>query len=227
MSTSPQGVIARAQFRSDSSGKNHFASTEPERKALARVLNAFGLKEVYQPAHTCVRGGEQKTSSRIDRIYVSHSLPEKCVMAPETTLPPHPYPPGGDGMQKGSTEHFPVLLTFYPPNLERGARFKIPEWIATHPELHKRIIALWGNTTQSDKPGKNWVAFKKIIKEEARKLMKESRSSALDKASKLTLGISVYRDLLDNSLKSTSAETLASQDPDLRSALQGSQKCLC
>ena len=28
------------QFRSDSSGKNHFASTEPERKALARVLNA-------------------------------------------------------------------------------------------------------------------------------------------------------------------------------------------
>ena len=65
------------QFRSDSSGKKHFASTEPERKALARVLDALGLKEVYRPAHTCVRGGEQKTSSRIDRIYVSHSISEK------------------------------------------------------------------------------------------------------------------------------------------------------
>ena len=54
--------------------------------------------------------------------------------------------------------------------------------------------------------------------------MKECRSSALDKASKLTLGISVYRGLLDDTLRSTSAEALASQDPDLKSALQEDRK---
>ena len=112
------------QFPSDSSGEDHFASTPDERKALADALDALGLKEVYQPAHTCIRAGERKSSSRIDRIYVSHSISEKCVMSPETTLPPHPFPPGGDGMRKGPTEHFPVLLTFYPRTSRGGHGLK-------------------------------------------------------------------------------------------------------
>ena len=148
---------------------------------------------------------------------MSHSLSEKCVMSPETTLPPHPYPPGG--RRKGPTDHFPVSLHFYPPNLSKGARFKIPEWIATHPTLHKRILSTWATSAPSRKPGKNWLSFKKVIQNEARTFMKEHRDSALSKATTLTRSISVFRGLQSASMRQSIAIALAALDPKLKSAL--------
>ena len=124
------------QHASDSSGEDHFASNERNRTLLKEALAAHNLEEVYQPLHTCVRAGKRPTSSRIDRIYISHSLSEKCSMSPSASLPAHPYPPGGSERTKGPSDHFPVLLSFKPNGLSKGVRFKIPEWLATHPELH-------------------------------------------------------------------------------------------
>ena len=80
---------------SDNSGQDHFASNAQSRKSLSDALAVHGLKEVYQPLHTCVRAGKRPTSSRIDRLYISHSLSDMCSMSPLTSLPAHPYPPGG------------------------------------------------------------------------------------------------------------------------------------
>ena len=208
------------EFRSDSSSKDHFASSSAARQALQQALDAHGLKEVYQPAHTCIRAGGQKTSSRIDRIYISHSLPEKCLMSPETTLPYHPYLPG-EGKNKGPTEHYPVSLHFYPPNLSKGTRFKIPEWIAIHPNFHTKVLSAWATTPRTpSKPGKNWLAFKKVIKTVARELMKDLHDSAHNKATSLTISISVYRGLQGSFIRKSTATSLAAQSPDLKTALE-------
>ena len=69
------------QHRSDSSGaKDHFASTPALRKEFEDTLDKLGLPEIYQGSHT--RVSSHQGSSRLDRIYTSLSLAEKCVTVP-------------------------------------------------------------------------------------------------------------------------------------------------
>ena len=181
------------QHSSDSSSQDHFASTPQSRTNLQSALDSLNLHEVYQPAHTCIRTGGTMASSRIDRFYISHSIPEKCLMLPEVTLPPHPYMPGSEEKTKGPTDHFPIHLSFSPANLSKRARFKIPEWIATHPTLIQNIQQKWATTRKKNHAAKCWLQFKKLIRTEAITLMATFRKKAITKASSLTLGISIFR----------------------------------
>ena len=212
------------QHESDSSSSNHFASTTAARKDLNMALEAHNLYEVYQPTHTCVRAGEQMTSSRLDRFYISHSLPDKCVMHPEVTLPPHPYLPGCDITNKGPSDHFPIHLSFNPSNLSPGSRFKIPEWIATSPKLHTAIRTRWSRRDINCHAAKTWLLFKKIIKEEALIFIRSHKHKAQTKATSLTLGISIYRGIKSNTLNPSQATQLAKQDPRLLKAFKSDTK---
>lgn len=212
------------QHASDSSGEDHFASNERNRKLLKEALAAHSLEEVYQPFHTCVRAGKRPTSSRIDRIYISHSLSDKCSMSPSASLPAHPYPPGGSDRSKGPSDHFPVLLSFKPNGLSKGARFKIPEWLATHPELLKRVRKRWNETVIPRKAAKAWLQLKKIITQEAKGLMKSSRDTSKTKAETLTLAISIYKGVQGRTLPKKRAEHLAKKDAKLFSAYQADLK---
>ena len=203
---------------SDSSGGDHFASTAEQRDALRHALNELRLEEVFQPLHTCVRGGKAPSSSRIDRFYISHSLADKCTMSPRTELPPHPYPPGGREMSKGPSDHFPIRLSFKPPGLAKGARYKIPEWIASHPKYLDRVRKAWGDAHKPNKPGKAWLLFKKLADLEAKAMMRENRESATSKADALTVAISLYKGLREGSLNHVEAGELAKKHGTLYQA---------
>ena len=123
----------------DSSGANdHYASTAKLRAELATTLAHFTLHEVYQPLHTRIR--EHQGSSRLDRFYISHSLAEKCLFVPETTLPPHPHLPGS-GADKGPSDHFPIRLHFTNGSIAKGVRFKIPDWLAREEAFITKVRA--------------------------------------------------------------------------------------
>ena len=139
-------------------------------------------------------------------------------MAPETTLPTHPHTPG-KGEDKGPSDHFPVRLSFSNPNLDRRARFKIPEWIANLPQLHEMIRERWDQqrAKSSHHPVKRWLAFKRVIRSCAMELMRTNREAAQSKAAALTLGISVLRSAGRGD--PLSLWERASADPGLQQAL--------
>ena len=199
---------------SDSSGGDHFASTATSRQLLQNALDAHSLGDIYQPLHTCVRGGASPSSSRIDRVYSSHTIAEKCVMTPTAHLPPHPYPPGS----RGVTDHFPVQLSFAPTGLSKKTRFKIPEWIATHPQLHSRVQREWKATRTPKKAGRALAVFKKIVKREAREMMKQQADSAKSKAASLTVAIQLHKGISTRTITHRKAESLAITDPSLHKA---------
>ena len=179
------------QRSSDCAGGNHYSSTKRVLAAFEAMLNEHKLKEVFQPLHTRVQGTQ---SSRLDRWYVSHEAPDKCCMEPESTIPQHPYLPG-QGMNKGPTDHFPVRLAFYPPKLSRGVRYKIPEWIASHPKYHARVRETFGKQKLNGHPVRDLLAFKKCCKEAASHVKKELTSYATQHAASLTRSIGTLREL--------------------------------
>ena len=202
----------------DSSSADHFASNTANRAALTNALNRLHLHEIPQTSHTCIRTGGLMTSSRIDRFYISHTVAEQCTMSPRVTLPPHPYLPGS-GKNKGPSDHFPILISFSPPNLSKGTRFKIPEWIANLPLLHSRIKSAWEKYKKDHRPkkgGKTWVAFKKVIRLEAKRVMRENKQKASTKAEALTVGMNLYRGLSDGTLDRKDAARMASRHAPLK-----------
>ena len=46
-------------------------------------------------------------------------------------------------MTSGPSDHFPILLTFANPCLDKHVRFKIPMRLASLPKLHVRIRERW------------------------------------------------------------------------------------
>ena len=205
---------------SDSSGGDHFASSTEQRHALKQTLDTLRLEEVFQPLHTCVRGGKAPSSSRIDRFYISHSLADKCIMSPQVDLPPHPYPPGGGERSKGPSDHFPIRLSFKPPGLAKGARYKIPEWIASHPAYLRRVRRKWNIVLKPKKAGKAWLLFKRVVDCEAKNMMREHKESATSKAGALTVAIALYKGIREGSLTRVECEELARKDETLYQAFK-------
>ena len=114
-------------------------------------------------------------------------------------------------------QYFPVFLSFKPPNLDKNTRFVIPEWIAKHAKLHKRIAThfdLLPKRSDRGHPVKQWLYFKKVAIRVARCLMREFRNQALNRASTLTNSISVYRHLLGGGARSR-AKQLCRKDEKL------------
>ena len=122
----PRYVIAGGDWNltqdpSDSSNGDHFASIPAQRKLLRSCLAHFNLKEVYQPLHTRFEG---TNSSRLDRLYVSHTLADQSVLAPRVTFPSHPHQTGS---KNAVTDHMPICLSWHDPKLSKNTKFCIPQ----------------------------------------------------------------------------------------------------
>jgi hypothetical protein len=197
------------EHASDSSSSDHFASIPTQRKALSETLEHFKLREVYQSCHTRF---QNEQSSRLDRIYVSHSISDQCLISPEVTLPPHPYQAGG---RYHHSDHLPILLSFSDTSLQGGARFKIPEWLANSNVFLQRVRHEIGKAQKIRHPVKAWLQLKRIITNTARRLMLSYRKHAENRAHALTLGIGVLRKARKNTSDSLGATSLAERDPEL------------
>jgi len=200
----------------DSAGNDHFASDTKNRSALSTFRSTLSLKEVYQPSHTRFKGTQ---SARLDRFYTSLEIPEMCLMEPLASLPHHSYQPG-QGLHKGPSDHYPVRLSFHPPNLAAGVTFKIPEWLASHPDLKVAIMEQQALVQEPDHPVKAWLRLKRTISLEARRLMRSLGATALTRAQRLTRRIKAFRQL---HLGTPPATVLCAcgGDEELASAVEG------
>jgi hypothetical protein len=198
-----------------SNPRDHYSSSKEIRKHFSTFLRKHSLSEVYQPIHTRTKGS---STARLDRIYVSHTIPQKCVMNPTVIIAEHPHCPGlGEG--RGPSDHWPVQLSFSPPNLAPGSRFKIPTWIAKLPLLHERIIKEYQSRPHSAHPIRDWLLLKRIVAEEAKTLMREYRAHATTKAASLSISISLFRKLKAGLISASKARSTAAADPILLQAV--------
>ena len=195
-------------------------SSNPARKptnqsSFSNFLIGHSLNEVHQPSHTFFRG---TTSSRLDRFYTSFSDTDTILVKPRATIPPHPHIPGS-GIKRGPSDHYPVLLLFPPPQLERYARFKIPVHIATDPRFLNEIKSKWASLPPgTTNPVRKWLRFKKIIRTTAVSFMRDSKTAVATKAGLLTQAISFFRRLRSGDI--TLDATLSSlPDSALRTAV--------
>ena len=175
----------------DSSSGKHYSSSKKVTEAFRKILEKHKLEEVFQPHHTCVRS---TSSSRLDRWYINHDVPDRCLMEPETTIPQHPHMPG-KGKLSGPTDHFPVRLAFYQPHLSRGVRYRIPDWIAKHPLYHKKLREEFGKVQLDNHPIRDLLSFKKCCKGAAKTVKEELSSMAALRAASLTRSIGTFRQL--------------------------------
>ena len=209
------------QHRSDSSGqKDHFASTPALRQAFSECLASLNLTEVYQPLHT--RVSPHQGSSRLDRFYTSLSIAEQALTGPEASLPHHPHLPG-TGDKKGPSDHFPVMLS-YVQQLERGSRFKIPEWLARNAnflaEVRTRLVGNQGRSPRQ--PVRRLLQCKRTIRQVAMEFMKTKTVTAQTKADAITTGLATLREATYTPTPSAERlQAIAARHPPLNAALQG------
>ena len=74
-------------------------------------------------------------------------------------------------------------------------RYKIPEWIASHPKYHARVRKTFGKQKLNGHPVRDLLAFKKCCKEAASHVKKELTSYATQHAASLTRSIGTLREL--------------------------------
>ena len=153
-------------------------------------------------------------------------------MAPTARVPNTLFPPGMElkGEKCAPTDHNPVVLSFSPPNLGAGCRFKIPEWIASLPILHERILKAlgccsgsgWRSDHKSRIPQavREILDVKQLIKNESLKLMKELRLQTTTRTQSLTLGLNIFRGLRSGEHSQKEALSLASADRSLLQAVK-------
>ena len=208
------------EHESDSAGGDHKATTPTTRKLFSNFLTTHGLCEVYQPTHTFFRAN---SSSRLDRIYVSHSPAEKCLMAPTVSIPTHPHMPG-TGKDKGPSDHFPVQLTFYPTASSRHTRFKIPKFIANDSKFLQRVRDSLALEPHQPHPVKAWIQFKGVIRKAAIFVMRELRLKAFSKAALLTKSVGLFRSLRSVTLSFKSALRDLRDESTLRDAVLADSK---
>jgi exonuclease III len=208
------------EHESDSAGGDHKATSRSTRQLFTKFLSIHGLTEVYQPTHTFFRA---TSSSRLDRIYVSHSPAEKCLMAPSVSIPSHPHMPG-TGKDKGPSDHFPVQLAFYPAASAKHTRFKIPKFIANDGKFLDCVRTSLSRKPHLSHPVKAWLQFKAVIRESAIFVMRELRLQALNKAALLTKAIGVFRSLRSGAVSFGSALHSLRNETSLHAAVLADSK---
>ena len=142
--------------RDTSSASRYYVPTDDFVRAWSGFKDHFSLKEVCQLTHTYFDlNSTMPRSSRLDRIYISHSEADWAVTAPYAYIPcmPHtilhtttsPCKTKSDGDKLlGVSDHLPVTLAFRPhqdPEETRGP--SIPRWVADDPEFQKFFELRW------------------------------------------------------------------------------------
>ena len=117
--------------------------------AWDKVVNRFGITEIFQPHHTHFHITtllEKSRSSRIDRIYSSISEPERAVVSPYSYIPKLPTnilqsmridtgkPDNGLSPSEFRSDHLAVTLKFTMTNQHRSGKIHVPKWLAEDKE---------------------------------------------------------------------------------------------
>ena len=111
--------------------------------AWADLLAHHRLREAHQPTHTFFRfyeGERRPSSSRLDRIYFSHSEPDLTLRSPVASIPSIPFCSLRQQQAKHRgrsvatstsrcSDHTPVLLTFISTAPRKGRAFNLPAWV--------------------------------------------------------------------------------------------------
>jgi ribonuclease HI len=117
----------------------------------------FGFKEVVQLSHTYFDVGKDVTdcrSSRLDRLYISHSEADWAVVRPFAYISTIPHSvlgsvsrdDKGTDCAVGVSDHLPVALRFAPQPLVEGRRDpSIPRWVAEHPDFKRYFDVRWSS----------------------------------------------------------------------------------
>ena len=125
------------------------------RAAWEKVTNLLGIQEVDQPAHTYYEPKstlEEGYSSKLDRIFISHSQTDCALMDPVASVVASRHSILGNrvknpgALRRSLSDHVPVEVKFKntaPPGLQDP---HIPRWIAAMPEFEtavQEIKSVW------------------------------------------------------------------------------------
>jgi ribonuclease HI/exonuclease III len=135
------------------SAKSQLPISGTPKKLWDKVLEHHQLSEVLQPLHTHYYITEQienSRTSRIDRIYISHSPSDTTLVVPTAYVPLLPvnilnsYKSRLRGetvvKDKPFTDHLPVTLTFTDTTLSKKRAYNTPRWLADTPDFKASIL---------------------------------------------------------------------------------------
>ena len=151
---------------STATAHQHTAKKEEFLKLWHEYLRRFGLRELYQPAHTCITVSlmdeRASSTSKLDRIYGSYTEADCALVQPLATLPYIPYnahnayrraPPADCATSaphfqlpqlvrvNGASDHLPVRGGFTVSKRSRPAT--VPAWVAHDPAFRSAFLAAW------------------------------------------------------------------------------------
>ena len=137
----------------------------------AELVLGLGLREIAQPTHTRYSFTDSLTTtstSRIDRIYVSHSEAELAILPPTTYIPylgmcsalsslskrtaRSPDTTGPRLVNNFISDHIPVGIIFRSTTPPPKKTFSLPKWFGDIPGVAKDIESRWGGPREGEDP---------------------------------------------------------------------------
>ena len=202
-----------------------------------KFLEHFGLKEISQPLHTFYKVCAEKelsSTSRLDRIYVSHSESDIALDPPTASFVPVPYSVlRSKGFDKEGnydvgrhwdnyvapvSDHLPVSISYAksgPPSSK-----KIPLWMAEDKRYIHIFTSFLEDLLDTELPCfEQHEAFVEIAFEAKKAFYREKVRCENDQASRLTLfsaAIKAIKLLTREKVDSNEVNTFFSQYPSLR-----------
>ena len=181
-------------------------------KSVDECMKKRGLHEVWHPAMTKISNHSPPQVSRLDKWYVSHDAISTKLVEPTIHIPNHPYEPGLD--PHSPTDHFPVLLTFYPRST-KGGQFTIPDWLARKPEFADAVAAEWNEREIAANPCDELLEFNKLLVAVARRMTHDLRLTTSSRAEAITLAVAVFNGVCKGQLTLTQAKAKCSLNSQL------------
>jgi exonuclease III len=169
------------------------------REAWDQFLAKFRLSEVDQPLHTrynckSLKPGEQRPSSKLDRMFTSLSEIEQAICAPNGHIAWTPQnlrreikdALAGSDREEGVptvdslSDHLPIGLNFPKIKAKRGwcgdTKY-IPRWVAGMPRFKELATELWEEESKPEDPFMLNLMFDRLVHEAAKQTKKELKNA--------------------------------------------------
>lgn len=211
--------------------KIHSLSNEAK-SAWEDVLHAFKLHEVHQPNHTFLRIHEAPQSSqtsRLDRVYISHSEADQTLHTPVVYLPAvkHTALTANEGRNakgkklywKATSDHFPIVIKFIPTAPSKKREFNIPSWVGDSKAFKDHFDKHWVEKRRRC-PFARELAFRQQVISSAKAILRTpSNSATTNTLSSLTRAIAIFRMAIDQKNHNDKMMELTADDKELASCL--------
>ena len=182
--------------QADTASGSHYASSPDDVRALESALCHLRVREAHQANFTRFANKDPPEASRLDRIYFSHAVSDQTLMRATAQVVSLPK----SFRKKPISDHLPVRLSFSPNGLRPNTRFKIPAWIPQDPSFALKVKSRWALVKKPKNPIRVLTLFKKVLKQEARKVLSEGRSAP--STADLSIAVAMFR------------RAIAGEDPD-------------